>query len=143
MMLQILYPIILLINGLAAPASSSVTIEITNINKVEGQLLASIYNKKEGFPDGANSALSNEVVKITSKKTKITFSNLPAGTYAVALMHDKNFDNKMNYNLIGIPKEGFGFSGIKAGLFKPKFEKCAFKLDGKTSKTIKLQLYYP
>ncbi len=35
---------------------------------------------------------------------------MPPGDYAVAAIHDENRNAKLDRNLIGIPKEGFGFA---------------------------------
>ena len=36
--------------------------------------------------------------------------NLPAGNYAVQVMHDENENNKLDTNFMGMPIEGYGFS---------------------------------
>jgi uncharacterized protein (DUF2141 family) len=35
---------------------------------------------------------------------------IPAGTYAVTVLHDENSDGKMDFNWIGMPTKGYGFS---------------------------------
>ncbi len=37
-------------------------------------------------------------------------ANLPVGSYAVSLFHDRNQDGVLNRGELGIPSEGFGFS---------------------------------
>ena len=70
------------------------------------------------------------------------FQNLRPGSYAVVVLHDSNSDNKINRNLFGIPKEGFGFSRNPTIRFSaPKFSESAFVVAGPSTK-IQIQLKY-
>lgn len=62
-----------------------------------------------------------------------------AGTYAIAVVHDENSNNKMDKALF-LPKEGFGFSRnptITTG--PPKFRSASFMVDGPQSQRIKMR----
>ena len=39
----------------------------------------------------------------------LRFTDLPSGTYALALIHDENGNGRLD-TMFGIPREGFGFS---------------------------------
>jgi uncharacterized protein (DUF2141 family) len=55
---------------------------------------------------------------------------LPYGEYGVAAMHDENKSGNMDYNLIGLPKEIYGFSNNKRPVFGPPgFKACRFVID--------------
>ncbi|CAA9491565.1 MAG: hypothetical protein AVDCRST_MAG44-234 [uncultured Sphingomonas sp.] len=41
--------------------------------------------------------------------TQLQFANLKPGAYAVTLVHDENANARLD-TLLGVPKEGFGFS---------------------------------
>lgn len=70
------------------------------------------------------------------------FSDLPFGEYAVAVMHDMNDNNKMDFHFYGAPKEGYGASNDASGTFgPPSFEEARFKLEN-FSKTIVIKLKY-
>ena len=59
---------------------------------------------------------------ISNGEMKVQFE-LPPGTYGIALVDDENSDGVMEYNFLGVPKEGFGFSDYyHTGMKKPKFE---------------------
>jgi len=47
------------------------------------------------------------------------FSGLPAGEYVIAVYHDENENGKLDKNLVGIPKEAYGFSNDARGIFAP------------------------
>ena len=54
---------------------------------------------------------------------------LPAGTYAVQVMHDANGNDKLDTNFMGIPVEGYGFSNNPTGLRKATFDEARFTID--------------
>ncbi|GAB3021847.1 hypothetical protein GCM10027284_46660 [Cyclobacterium sediminis] len=41
----------------------------------------------------------------------INLPTLEPGEYMISVFHDSNKNGKMDYNLLGKPKEGYGFSG--------------------------------
>ena len=45
--------------------------------------------------------------------------SLPYGKYAIAVYHDKNVNGELDSNLLGIPKEAYGFSNNARGRFGP------------------------
>src|SRR5690606_37613482 len=60
----------------------------------------------------------------------IRIAGLAAGDYAIALYHDRNGNQKLDSNLLGIPTEPYGFS-VAAGrnLAGPaSWEQARFKL---------------
>ncbi|NJN52817.1 MAG: DUF2141 domain-containing protein [Gammaproteobacteria bacterium] len=62
----------------------------------------------------------------------VTFSTdaLPAGEYAIRVMHDVNGNSKLDANFVGMPTEPFGFSNDAAGSFgPPKWDAAKFTLD--------------
>jgi len=55
------------------------------------------------YPKGFKTSIS------ARDAANISFSGIAKGTYAVALVHDYNANNKMDMAIF-LPKEGFGFS---------------------------------
>ena len=134
---------LILISLLAASSvsfASEITIKLTGLKSTRGKVLLALYDSAKGFPDDYNMAIEQAVVK-TIKGFSHTFKGLPAGNYAVALFHDKNSNEKLDTNFLGIPKEGFGFSNNPRVITgPPSFNKVNFVLkDGvHTTKNIKL-----
>ena len=57
------------------------------------------------------------------------FDALPVGSYAIAVIHDEN-DNARLDTVLGIPREGFGFSRNPAiGFGPPRFTAARFAID--------------
>ncbi len=122
--------------------NGKLTVEIDGLKNKEGQICASIFASSEGFPSDRDRVLQKQCTKITGTPFPITFDNLKAGSYAVAVFHDQNNDSTLNSNLFGIPSEGFGFSSnpeIRARA--PKFSEAAFLVAGPDT-NIQIQLKY-
>ncbi|HKM94692.1 MAG TPA: DUF2141 domain-containing protein [Prolixibacteraceae bacterium] len=125
-------PILLLFFSLLTSFISSenpqLTIEIRNIEVIEGNIRIGIFNTSEKFLK-QGFTFKNYLVAASDTIVSIVIDDLPEGEYAFLLYHDKNSDGKMNQNFIGIPKEPFGFSNnVKPKFSKPTFEECSFLL---------------
>jgi uncharacterized protein (DUF2141 family) len=108
---------------------NTLKVEVSNIYSGEGDILLALFNKKDGFPDNPSKAF--QVKEVPSKKGKITvlFTNVPTGTYAISVFHDKNSDKKLNTNFLGIPREDYGFStNIRFRTRAPHFDEASFVL---------------
>ena len=57
--------------------------------------------------------------KVTTSEATVTLKDIPAGTYAIAVIQDKNSDGEHNTNLFGSPTEPYGFSNNVYGRFGP------------------------
>jgi uncharacterized protein (DUF2141 family) len=122
--------------------NGKLTVEIDGLKNKQGQVCASIFASSEGFPSDRNRGLQKECIKITDTPLPISFENLKAGSYAVAVFHDQNNDSILDTNVFGIPKEGFGFSRnpeIRTGA--PKFSEAAFLVAGPDT-NIQISLKY-
>jgi len=122
-----------------APAFT-LTIHVTGFRNATGRLGAAIYSNANGWPEDLSKALVHDHTSIKNGEATIQFK-LPAGTYSVAVLHDENGNQKLDRNIFGFPKEGFGFSNnVKAALSAPAWQKCSFTLDG--DKTVEVALQY-
>ena len=73
-------------------------------------------------------------------ETTVVVKGVPAGTWAVIAWQDENGNNELDRNLIGIPKEPYGFSRDARGKFgPPSFEDAAIEV-GAGSATANLRL---
>ncbi len=94
----------------------------------EGQAIVSIFNSSESF---LKSPIRNEYIPLgASRSAEIVIHSLPAGVYAVSVVHDKNGDGKLATGLFGIPTEHVGFSNNAKGMLgPPSFDKACFALN--------------
>lgn len=121
--------------------TGTIAVKVTQIDVKEGgKVKIGVYDSK-GFP-----VVGKDIVGIDLevKGTSVTyvFKNIPVGKYAIAVFQDENIDGKLNKNLFGAPKEPYGFSKNKYGMFgPPDFEDVSFdvKEDISISLTINLE----
>ena len=100
----------------------SLEMEINNLESNKGPIYIRILDENE-----------NPVIVGTSPvinySSEISFDSIFPGKYAIQFFHDENKNQKMDFNLIGIPKEKFGSSNdVKPILGPPKFEKMLFEI---------------
>ena len=100
----------------------SLEMEINNLKSNKGPIYIRILDENE-----------NPVIVGTSQvvnySSRISFDSISSGKYAIQFFHDENENQKMDFNLIGIPKEKFGSSNdVKPILGPPKFEKMLFEI---------------
>jgi uncharacterized protein (DUF2141 family) len=111
--------------------SATLTIKVTDIAKASGTVRLKLVNSKEGYA-GSAKAFDAQERAITSKDDlSFTFKDLKAGTYAVMLMHDENNNGKLDSNILGIPKEGYGFSNNPHVMRQPTFDETKFSVEAK------------
>ncbi len=130
-------PVLLLALSLVIPLgftfrseeSASIRIHIPNVKIGKGEILISLFNNEKGFPE--DGALAFRTYRLTPGKT-LELTGIPSGKYALAILHDIDDNQKMTYNFLGIPQEGYASSpdgGPK--LSKPRFDKALFRHSAK------------
>jgi len=121
-------------------AGYSLTVEVEELRNTKGVVQFALYNKDGTIPDGHYKKyfkIGKSI--IVNGKATFTFSGLPAGTYAVNILHDENENGKIDKGLI-LPKEGIGFSNYQSiGMRnKPNFQKASFELNGDMKINVKV-----
>lgn len=95
-------------------AQGTLVVTITGLANNKGICKTCLFNNATSFEDETNKKpFTCTALPIKDKKAEATFSNIPAGTYAILVFHDVNQNNKMDVNFLGIPKEGYGASKNK------------------------------
>ncbi len=117
-------------------------IEIVGIKGSKGKILVNLFSNAKGFPTNPKYAYRTAELDIKEGKAYVEFTDLPYGDYAVAVLHDENDNKKMDYNLVGMPKEGYCFSNNYRPTFKnPSFRQAGFFLE-RPLKTLQLEMIY-
>jgi uncharacterized protein (DUF2141 family) len=118
---------------------ASLDVTITNIRKDEGLIRLAICKQGDDFPDCGENAVRTADLQIEAGVARAKFSGIPAGFYAVSVFHDANGNGKLD-TFLGIPREGYGFSGNPP--FRPRaprFSEAQIEIAGKTEAAIKLR----
>ena len=119
----------------------SIEVRINGIENNDGIILIGLYDKSDKFPD-FDESFAGAAPKANKMGTSYTFTEIPSGTYALAVWHDEDEDKTLDKNILGIPRENYGFSNNASGTFgPPDFEDAAFKVvsDKKTELVITLK----
>lgn len=118
-----------------------IIVKIDNCRSDKGKIMIALYSDKTSYMN-ISKATIKKMAPIEEKKAVIEFESMPYGKYAFVFFHDENSNQKLDKNLLGIPKEGVGFSKNVKGTFgPPSFEKSAFEL-GSSSYTTQVKLGY-
>ena len=120
---------VFLFGSFTPPPLCNLSVTITGLRNNNGQLMVSLNRGPIHFPD-SNYYLQNYYPKINSPTHTLVLKNVPYGDYAFCLLHDENMNGEMDYNWIGLPKEGYAFSGDYYVVFRaPKYEEANFIID--------------
>jgi uncharacterized protein (DUF2141 family) len=124
-----------------ANGNAPINIVISGFPDNVGRASCALYNQAKGWATDKNVFMS-ATAQISGSTATCTFNNVPSGTYAVAFFHDRNMNNKMPKNFIGIPQAGYGFSNnVKPrGFGPPSFADASFSHDGSQATTVNVKL---
>lgn len=115
------------------PETCCLRVLITNLRSDAGNVAVALYNSAEGFPEDSTRVFRAAIGDAKGGVSTVVFPALPAGTYAIAVLHDENRNGRMDKGLFGIPKEGYGFSNDAMGLMGPPgFDEAAFRCGSDT-----------
>lgn len=128
-----------------APAASSasgytLTVIVEGVNNQDGNVGMLVFNSPKGWAEDRSAALKDITVPAHEGTNTIQVPGLPAGEYAVAIVHDVNKNHKLDRNWIGEPKEQWGLSNNPHAVIKtPSYKVCTFELKGNMDIHIKMQ----
>jgi uncharacterized protein (DUF2141 family) len=119
--------------------AAELRVTVRGVKSSEGNVKVGLYATPEAFEKrqktyGALSpANPGEVV--------VVFRDLPPGRYGLAALHDLNGNGEMDNNLLGFPKEPFGFGNdARIKLAPPAFADMAVTVDdGVTATAVNLR----
>ena len=123
----------------ATAVAVPLTLIITNLASATGPVVIGVYGKKNKFPDPKDQ-LKEYKFTPHAKELSAAITDLPLGTYAMAIYQDVNSNGKIDKNLIGIPTEPYAFSkNYKPTVKAPAFRDCSFNYMAKND-TIKMKM---
>jgi uncharacterized protein (DUF2141 family) len=117
--------------------SNSLEVTVKNIKGKKGSILIGIFKEQ----DFLKKASYGKIVKPEGAEVTVVFTDIPAGDYAVSVIHDENGNGTLDTNALGIPKEGFAFGNNAMGNFgPPEFSKAKITFNG-TPQVINLKYF--
>jgi uncharacterized protein (DUF2141 family) len=128
---------------ISAPVAASaqevfpLKVVVHNVKKAVGVIRVAVCTRQTFLKDCAPYEATAPAATPT---TTVVVPGLPAGAYAAQVFQDENDNHKVDRGLLGVPREGIGFSNdapIRTG--PPSFQDAEFKVDGASEIEIKLR----
>ena len=118
----------IVISFFALPAvAQDIHVEISKIKHREGELVVAIFDSQQSF---LKKPLRVVRVPPDGDKVEAVFAGMAPGNYAISVFHDRNLNDVLDSNVLGIPQEGFGFSKNVMGFFgPPSFQSARFSVN--------------
>jgi len=110
----------------------TVTVEVTNIVVNGGKIYLALFKNADGFK---NEVPDFAFILDADNTIKTQVISLPAGEYVVSAFQDANNNVKLDYGLLGVPKELVGISNYSGKGFPSKsFDKQKIMINNTTGK---------
>jgi uncharacterized protein (DUF2141 family) len=111
-------------------STGKLIVDISGFPSSDGFAMVALTNSDESYKGGEDAAVAKTKTMVVGQKAQVIFTNLPYGWYGISLYHDENNNGKMDKNMMGIPKEAYGFSNNAKGFFgKPDYKDVKFELN--------------
>lgn len=112
----------------ASPKTGNITVIVKTGGQTGGNIHLALFENAASFPKNSE-AYQGIKLPASSGFTQHTFERIPWGTYALAVFHDLNGNDKLDRNFLGVPSEPYAFSNNPTVKWKePTFEEAAFPL---------------
>lgn len=122
-------------------AQGKVVANIRNLKNDRGVCRVCLFNNASAFTGEGGKPYECISVPVKDKLAIATFNNVGVGSYALFVFHDVNGNNKIDKNILGIPKEGYGASRNKLPFASPpKFNDNKFEVENNKTVTLNVEL---
>jgi uncharacterized protein (DUF2141 family) len=134
---------ILVTTSFTSPTVITIPIVVKNIKNSKGRLSIGVFKDASSFEEEK----PHKIILVSKKDlvngTLKTSIEIESGVYGLSILDDENSDYKMEYNMIGMPKEGFGFSNYyHTGFTKPNFKQFLVVINPSQKAAITFNLRY-
>jgi uncharacterized protein (DUF2141 family) len=108
--------------------SCALVIHVLGFRNQKGDLGVTVFTSPDGWPEKNDKSYFHASFPISGQQATARIRLLP-GHYAVAVIHDENSNHKLDRNLFGVPKEGFGFANNpKVAFSAPDFNAASIEV---------------
>lgn len=116
--------------------AGELTINVSALTQGKGHVLVGLYAGEKNYIQ--EKAIIGSRIKVHSEQMQVIFKDIADGVYAVSLYQDENDNNSLDFNLIGIPTEGYGFSNNIGRFGRPSYQEAKFTVKGNAAISIAL-----
>lgn len=121
-------------------SAGDLTIVVTGLKGTAGYVNISLADSEKSFLE-RDKSLCQIRMRPSGTEVAIVLKALPYGEYAASIFHDVNGNGTLDRNMLGIPKEPYGFSNNARGKFgPPQYSMSRFTMASE-AQTIKVVLH--
>lgn len=135
--------LLLMANSPPLPSEGIVDVQFMGLRSQKGMVRGCLTRNPEYFPHCEKDAASFKASVSPGPDARLRFTGVPSGDYALTVLHDEN-ENFRADMVLGMPREGFGFSEnprIKFG--PPKFDAARFHVgSGVVTKKVVMKYFF-
>ncbi|MEL6302781.1 MAG: DUF2141 domain-containing protein [Pseudomonadota bacterium] len=123
-----------------AVVAAELQVEVTDIATLTGALMIAMYDSAAGFDDDEAPPVKAMRVEVDAETVSVSLAGLAEGEYAIKLYHDANDNGEMDQNMMGLPIEGYGFSGNGGRFGPPAFDEAVFEVREDADNKVSIEL---
>lgn len=130
------------LNGAAGAHGASLTVSFSGLRSSRGLMRGCLTREARFFPDCDKDPHALRLSVPATPDARMVFASVPPGDYALSILHDENGNGRLD-TMMGIPKEGVGFSENPVLRFSaPKFAAARFTIGERDMvKDVKLRYF--
>lgn len=118
------------------PGLVSVKVVVEGIRGRQGDLRVGLFHR-EGFPREERKAVYGVVAAVTGSNQVVVVAGVVPGDYAILAYHDDNGNGKVDCDVIGRPREGYGVSNnARSRWHAPDFEMAKVAVSAKRNEFV-------
>ncbi len=117
----------MLVVKVASAQNHSVEITVVNATSDKGTVNFALYNEANYM----KKPVQGKVSKIVKGISTVVFENVSPGEYAVICFHDKNSNEKMDFESNGMPLEDYGATNNVMNFGPPRYDDAKFEVADK------------
>ncbi|HWR15951.1 MAG TPA: DUF2141 domain-containing protein [Terriglobales bacterium] len=122
------------------PSRFNLTVVVQGVDSAKGVVGLVLFSTPNGWPEDVADSFRHMAVPSQPGTSTMVVSDLPAGRYAIAVIHDLNENMRLDKNWLGKPKEQWGMSNNPHAMLRaPSFQDAEFDLMRNEQITIRLQ----
>jgi uncharacterized protein (DUF2141 family) len=128
----------LLLSAAAGAGATTVEVHVSAVAGGKGKIRVAVCDRERFLKQCAYTASA----PAREGENVIAVPGVPKGSWAVLAYQDENENGELDRNLLGIPKENYGFSRDAAGSFGPPgFDDAAIQVGEEATVTARIRLH--
>lgn len=111
-------------------SGNTISVPVSGLRNNNGDVKCGLFNSAATFPKSGQE-FKGVAAPIANQAATCVFTDVPPGTYAVAMFHAEKGEMKMPTGMFGMPEAGYGFSrDAKISMGPPAFNAAAYAYAG-------------